>query len=210
MKKLDKTITIQYLPVVIHKDEIEEICNIFTENNIEYEIYTDKYLFNTKDELFSSGIDDKIKLLEIKARKPYLTIEFRHFYTKLYMSSNEIKDLGLLHELDIVLKKSQRSLSFLYSSYVLYSVMLLFTIVAAFLRKFATISETIYSYSYIVIFFYFIVVTYVRFFTYSTIYLSSKRSKPNFLKRKKDDLILLVIGAILGAILTIITTKLIK
>ena len=48
-----------------------------------------------------------------------------------------------------------------------------------------------------------------EFHKYSIIHIKRKRNEGNFLTRRKDDLILAIISASIGAILTILVTKLV-
>jgi hypothetical protein len=211
MKKVNKSISKEYLPIKIYIDDIEQIVAIFDENKLKYTIETEQYKYDSLSELIDSAQEKKIKSLEIKTYQPYITVEFQKMWAKLYVSSDETFTTGIFHKIDTIINKSKRLMPFIYSYYFVWIMNIVIAIEGILNKSGKLFPEYIDTTISTVWLFWLARILYIRMVTHSSIQLIKKEHVTNFFQRKRDDLILSLLSAIVGAILgvaaTILTTK---
>lgn len=207
MQKIEDSITKSYLPVKIYIDQIEEIANLFKENNIEYTLQTDHYKYDSFSELINSSKETTIKMLKINTHSPYISIELNKRWANLYTSSNKTFTAGIFYKIDKILTDSRRFLSFFYSYYFIFSANIIIFLSNLLSKKWQLYPEYIDNTLNIIWFLWLIKIIYVRYNHHALIQLVKKGNAPNFFQRKKDDLILALVSGSIGAILGAIITK---
>lgn len=212
MEKLKKHICKEYLPVKIYVDDLEKIVAVLDDNSIKYSLETDNYKYDSLTELINATADRKTKNLKIQTSNPYMTIEFHKMWAKIYVSVDDMLTTGLFHKIDEIINQSRRLIPFFYSYSFVWLVNILLPIESALLNRDGKLfPEYIDTTLYILWVFWLARATYIRLVKHSSIQLIKKEHVSSFLQRKRDDLILALLSALVGAILgiigTILTTK---
>jgi len=201
MKKVERPITKEYLPVKIFLDDLLVIEKILNEETDSIKIKIDDMEFDSVSELVSFYENKNVETvfnLEIDSSGPYISIELRRLWTKIYCSSDSVEVSGIYYKINQVLENCLRKPSFLYSYYTIY-------IIAGILFISQIFSRSIEKGLLIAAPFYICWVIwngYIRLGRNSIIYLYNRRKKKGFWKRNADQLVLLVITVILTAAIT--------
>lgn len=212
MEKLKKHISKEYLPVKIYIDDLEKIVAVLDDNSIKYSIETDFYKYDNLTELIKYSTDKAHKNLKIQTSNPYMTIEFHKMWAKIYVSVDDMLTTGLFHKIDEIINQSRRLIPFFYSYYFVWIVNILLPIENALINRDGKLfHEYIDTTLYILWILWLARTTYIRLVKHSSIQLIKKEHVSSFFQRKRDDLILALLSALVGAILgvigTILTTK---
>lgn len=205
MKKINRSLSNYYLPVKLYLNDLFEIEAILKESSEHIKIEVEDYQFSSVEEL-SENLHNKI-ITELELSNEYASIYLKPTTTSLHVQVNNITGSGLFYKLDSLLRKKRRPLWFLYSYYILIPFP---TIIIYLLNPYLFIDKT-FRYILITIFvlsFFWIV--FIRINRNSLVIISENNSITNLWTRKKDDLLLIIIGAILGAIGTLIVNLLFK
>jgi hypothetical protein len=205
MEKVIKPIRKKYLPVKIYIDDIEKIVSIFDSNNISYTLETDQFKFKSLSNLVESLNQKEIPKLQIQTDKPSITIDFNKMWASMDTYSNDTLTTGLFHNIDDVLKKTIRFFGFSYNFYFFWMINILFGVYS--LNQESNSFTDLFDIPFVLLLIYTAKMLYIRMIKYSSIQLVRKEDKANFFIRKKDDLILGIIMAIIGAALTLLRVK---
>jgi hypothetical protein len=198
------------LPVKIYIDDIEKIISLFDENKIKYTLQTDQYKYESLSELLDSKKEKSIGSLKIQTFEPYISIEFEKKWAIIYVSSDETFITGLFHKIDRIINQSKRIISFSYSYYFVWVLNFLLLTIALINRGGKLYPQYIGISFSIISLFWISRIFYIRYVRYSSIQLIRKEHVSNFFQRKRDDLILSLLSALIGAILGIVGTILIS
>lgn len=212
MEKLKKNISKEYLPVKIYIDDLEKVVAVLDDNSIKYSIETDFYKYDSLAELVNSSTDRNTKNLKIQTANPYMTIEFHKMWAKVYVSVDDMLTTGLFHKIDEIINQSRRLIPFFYSYYFVWLVNILLPIESALINRDGKLFPEYFDTTlYILWILWLARATYIRLVKHSSIQLIKKEHVSSFFQRKRDDLILALLSALVGAILgvigTIFTTK---
>jgi len=215
MKKIDKSISKEYLPVNLYLDDLENIHGILREVSDSVSIETDEYKFDTIEEVASNRKGDRIKELHLKTTtNPHVTLGFTPLWARIYVSSSEANGAGIFYKLNQVIEKRTRTLKWLYSFYVPFIVGGIMLLSSRFLPSLTYSSSPFYVSLAVsvtaLLFMWVIWITYVRLRKHSTIALIHRSTEKSFLQRNKDNLILVIISALLGAILGVAGTLIVN
>ncbi len=209
MKKLDKSISENYLPIKLYLDDLETIEEILKEvsNSISFE--AENYKFDSIEELKGNLKLTQINELEVKTSSPYISIDFTRIWARVYVSSSETSNAGVFYKLDQIISRRTRKPRWKYSFYFfnITTIILLMNGMPLIQRLFSRslnpyVSLTISAIWFIWMIWFF----YVRFRQHTVIVLAHRNSEKPFLQRNKDNLILAIISALLGAILGVAGT----
>lgn len=211
MKKIIQNYSVSLKPIELTFSDIEKICNIFSEENILYRLKTETIEFENFQELQNHS-EDIISNLEIYSSEPYISIELKkHTPARLYIAEDRPLSRGILEKIKGILSAKQikaytvvsvfeKTLRMLFyiSLLVLFSLFIfnifkLKTLLAMFLL--------ITSFYVVLGFFSASYTTYIES-CYSKIYLHKK--KESFWKRKKDEIIIVIISALVSGIISFI------
>jgi hypothetical protein len=187
----------------------EDLISI--EKIIKEDLQPKEYKIETKEYEYESVnlIPDDHKTvteLRIQTYTPYISIEFNRFNARIYSADDDLKTTGALTKiLEILVKKerrvlywSQKTSTFLAPILFLVSFRLLVeTGKLELTKQWLTLGIFISSIIWWVASFH----TSMRRF--SIINFALSRERPNFLQRNKDQIMLLIVGAILGTFFTV-------
>jgi hypothetical protein len=205
MKKIDKSISKDYLPVKLYLDDLESIEEILKEVSTSLSFETEDYKFDSIEELKTHFKRAQINELHVKSSTPYITMDFTRMWTRIYVSSSDISNAGVFYRLDQIISNRNRKLKWRYSFYFLWIVNILLWIINGVpfgpklipVNPYLSISIDTLAFMWLIWFFF------IKFRRHSVIVLTHKNSEAPFLQRNKDNLILAIISALLGAILGI-------
>jgi len=203
MKKLDQSISQDYFPIKLYLNDLVEIQQILRECSKDHKFESSGYSFDSIEELVANIGKRELFELEINSSGPYSRIEFTRMWAKLYVGSSTLDSAGLFHNLSQVLAKARRQPWFMYSYYSIWGLNI-FSLAATFIRSPFT---SAFSYCALAIVFW---VLFVRLRRNSTIILVSRDVPMSFWSRNKDEIIIALISAVMGAILGILGTVLVR
>jgi hypothetical protein len=215
MKKKTSCLTKRFSASILYLDDLEEIVSILRKSTEEITIICGEYEYESLDELVKHLNADKCQGLEISTKSPYVHIEInRQAIDKnvLYVGSDNREGKIIYYEICEVLLKKIRLLSHVFNKYFLWFVFTTLCILAplaGLIKKHPVFSQAglaipITLLMLILVSFYFV------FGPATKIYLKRRSERSNFFVRKKDDLLLLVVGATIGAVITVVVQKLLE
>ena len=108
MKRQRRSILRHYSPIKIYFDDLQEIIAIFERDNIVHEIKTEGFVWDSIEELKDK--ERKIVDLTITSSEPYVAVNLRSFETSLFVGDDDIKSAGILHKIDLIIKKRIRNI----------------------------------------------------------------------------------------------------
>ena len=188
----------------LDRDDLASIEAVLRDSAEGLEIETDGFQFDSLEELTTKFHDRTLRGVDIRTRRPYVSIELTRMWAKLYLGSSINASAGLFYRLDRILSRARRPLWPLYSYYfiwVLNGVFLLSTPLHRYIGASAATPLVAGSLAWV------IWANCVRFRRHSLITLAARGSS-SFWARKKDDLLLALVSALLGAILGVAGTLL--
>ncbi|MVT66875.1 hypothetical protein GPL21_17385 [Bradyrhizobium pachyrhizi] len=208
MKRIKRTKAFErsYLPMVLWSEDLDEIVSAFKEarnDRGEVVITTDDYQFESVDDLKEHFGSRTLTKLEIAATQPFGYVKFDMSWVKLYVSSGP-KSAHLFHEIDAILSRCQRKPKILYNGWFLTAAVLI-NLGYSYLpnpwlsaRAGALLSTGVSS----------IVLVWTcwawlhRAFRSAVIRLQHRKETKPFFERNKDQLVMLLIGALIGGMVT--------
>jgi hypothetical protein len=201
------------MPLVLWRNDLEEIVDILGARGGTVEIASSDYSFESVAELVEHcGVIHPLTNLEIVGSKPYTTISLRRFEARLYVA--EETGSGVFFELSKILAPRQRRWPFLYSFPFVYTIIVLSiwpNAIGWLLPNFkeAASGWVIVASNVAVMVGWVCWVTFIRLRHYVVIRLQRHSDRTSFFYRKKDELALLITGAIVGGVITFVGTKLV-
>jgi len=200
LKKLNKHLGEHLKPVKLFYDDIEEIYEILKAANNEVKIEADNYEIESLDEILTIK-KPFFTNLQISIRNPYVSINFKNNEIWLYASEDTAIQRGLYEKLKLLINKKKRLFAPLLQNSI-FSGLYLGTSFWWFLTKEFTMGLII-----IITGLLWMYLGYKsQFQHFSIIVPEYSNNKPNFFIRNKDNIILAVISALLGGIITKILT----
>lgn len=197
MKKIQKSKSKKYLPVVLHLEDLKEIEEILLEssaNKSNIEISDENFVYNSVDELLNKRSDETLSSLDFKLSDPYIVIEFSKIESSIYVSGrDENQSIVLFYRLDSLLQKKVRMLGFAYSFKFLFACNF-FIILSGFfnLNPILKLLLMISSLFWLV---WFVIINLTR---HSLIVLRSRKIA-GFWRKNKDTIVVGLICALAGA-----------
>jgi hypothetical protein len=207
MKKLDKPLSKEYPPLKLYLEDVEEIERILSDGSSTVSVETDDYTFPSVKEFAESYRQKRIHTLHIKGSNPYVTIDFDRVSSRIYVSSSSTDGSGIFYLLDQVLRRRILPGHWLYSFKLLMTLNILIP-VASTLGLTGPLPVTVTLSSLLL--FWMFRAAYVRLKRHSLVVVSDKLSRQGFLRRNKDNLAIVIISALLGAVLGVGGTLLVN
>ena len=209
MEKIKGPIWKTYPFVRIYSEDIQEIIDILKGvNPKEIKIKTKDYLLKI-DELKNIN-DEELSYLAIDSYQPYISIEFQSGFVadgvKVYCSEETILMHGVVKKIGDLLRKNKRIFFNIFTKkWLVYIILPL----GSFFAK--PISNLLRIKWYLILIFVFMIVVLSiisdsGLFKKNIIVLKSRRSYPNFWKRNKDNIMLVIISNMVTAVITAIVT----
>lgn len=204
MKKREQSLSQEFKPMKLYYEDLEEIYDVFKEHPGEVKFDADTYELENLNEVLDIKKDDFTDF-KIYAHNPYVSLDFSKNSIRLYISDDTPFQRGLFEKLKTVLKKKERYfISSLFSYYAYALLIVVMSTLSYWENRYIT-----YSIGASAAFFYALYTMYV--FKWRSIIVPSHRSsRPNFLQRNKDQIILVIISAIIGGLVSLKLPELFK
>lgn len=205
MKKLSKPLSKEYLPVVLHIEDLEALVDALDNCSNSVKIEADDCSFSSVAELGEHFGTRRPRNVSLKSSDPYATIDLNPMWAKVYVGSDSTKSAGVFFKLDQIMVGRLRRPAFAYSYYFVWILNGAF-----FLSSTNLVKSYLGAYSIcvpLIFFSWFTWISIVRFRWHSTVYTYRRSSSQPFWIRNRDQLAIALIAAIFGAILGAIATK---
>jgi hypothetical protein len=200
--KKQKSFWRSYGPVVLWLEDLTEIVTFLKENTKKVEISNEDYRFQTIDDLKEHFGSQTQFLLEIDTTDPYVSIKLTRLGPKLYVAAGA-QSTHLFHEIDDMLSRRQRWFPWAYSFwFMMVFPAAVFAVDHLFLAGRPEPVAQILSQMATLLFLWFLWVAYVRLRRECVIKLQRRADRKSFFERNQDQLIMLLLGAVLGGIVT--------
>ena len=209
MKKVKESSKSQSFPSVeLFLSDLEEIYEILTETSKEINISSGEYVYESLQDLKENN-PQKIKKIEFQGYNPYISLKFKKSLSSansvwLYIGNVTKESENAFYRISAILNRKRLPLSKFFTFplfFIFYSIFfILLYIPYDLIQKIFPSKISILSFIFLPL------ILSIFCFLFSTGYLSkinliNKNKRSTFIKRKKDDIILLIIGAIIGFIL---------
>lgn len=206
MKKIKESSKSQSFPSVeLFLSDLEEIYEILTETSKEINISSGEYVYESLRDLRENN-PQKIKKLKFQGHNPYISLSFEKSINSVWLYIGDVtkESENAFYRISAILNKKKLPLSkfFTFPLFVIFLSIffILLYIPKDLIQKISPSKISSLSFVFLPLILSFFC------FLFSTGYLSkinliNKNERSTFIKRKKDDIILLIIGAIIGFIL---------
>lgn len=208
MEKVVSSYLENFKPMVIYLDDLEKIVAVFSEASDDIEIIMDEYKLSGLHEI-NELHTERIGSLNIRIREPGVALSIEYNSSNLYIHKNLPLSRGIFEKIKQILIEGKRKYFWL-SNESLASIVLalLFVILGFFI--YVGISQKDILFFLFGILDVIVGIVFVRTsmdLGLNKIYLKRRKETISFWKRKKDEIILVIISAAIASILTYIFTK---
>lgn len=193
----------------LYREDLEAIEMI-----IKDELKPREYKFETKDYEFDNigtipkDIESSVDF-HIQTYNPYISIDFNRFSASVYANDDDLNTIGALTKIIEILSKKERKLLYWSQKFAWVAPMLLIVPISTLGKIKSTSPWFLLGFSIPAVILW-IVSFYLSVYKFSRINFTSYKDSPSFLKRNRDQIILLIIGAIIGGIITVLLRFLFK
>jgi len=207
MKKIQKPLSKELPPVKIYLDDLKQIYEILKEKVKSIEITTEDYEVDDINQL--KNLDSKkLNYLSMECSDPHITIEFDSSSASIYFAEDSTYNRGILSEIEEILTKRRVFLGrFLASNWAfglngMFVGFFFFAMVSIIRSNFMSAGWLFLA---LLLLFCILMVLQFRFALrgYSTIVLSERRELVSFWKRNSDQILVAIIAAIIGSLITV-------
>lgn len=202
MKKVSDYLKNDYSLLRLYRDDLDNINEVISQFSPKSTWTTDKYTYDSFDEFINGNKQKELKKLEIQIYTPYVNIRLSKNLSELSVHSDEIAHEGLYNRLDRILSSKEFKLAFLFNAKVYWIVLITYWIIL-----FSTnvniptpISATFFG----LLIFVQGLGGYWKLTRNTIIKMTLKDDEKGFVARNKDQIILLLLGGILGSALTLL------
>ncbi|EKF9989477.1 hypothetical protein [Vibrio cholerae] len=208
MKRLGKAQSEKLKSVCLYKDDIAEIVEIFNRGCEKVEIEAAGYQLDCVSELENLG-KETISELYIKGRNPCVYLHFRPNEIFLYIDEDTHHQMGLFEDIKTYVHSKRRKLSWLIQTPIAPSILggSAFRFIPLEKGEVTTHAVVLVISMLSLAIFWGWWSFHSSFKKYSIIYTKRSRKDGGFIKRKKDDLLLIFISALVSAVITLAITK---
>lgn len=201
MEQIQNSISKKLPPVRLYIDDVRELHDFVRETAKEVTLNTSGYRLDNSEELRDVPTPH-IHNLDISAYRPHIQVRLTEVSADIYIGNGDVQAEGIAARIESILLKARVKVYFLPMGFLSGFVASLPFCVGVFLMNLviaATGAALILAYAIIgTIDFRF------RTRSYCTIVPVARKDEANFWKRNKDQIFLLLIGAIIGSIVTIV------
>ena len=183
-----------YRSVVLWSEDLAEIMSLLSEKAKDVRLSTDDYIFKTVEEAKEHFGSQVQFAMEITSSSPFVRLEFSRMAVRLHVSSGP-QSAQLFHDINAVLVRRQRSA--FYSWWWLVPIVL-----AGVASRFFPEQENAITVAQLVCTAWYLWVLFVTLRRTSVITLQRRSEARPFFERNKDQLILLLIGGVVGGLIT--------
>ena len=210
MEKVKKNLLKNYPILRLYKSDLEKIFKLFKDHYPEIEIVADGFKLDDFSEL-SKINKQEIFDFEISAHNPFLSVDFSRNSARIYLSDeDDIKLRGLADKIADILSERKSYLRFFANPWTPNLICLIGFILIFSLSK--EVKTPLYLFPFYILFIGLWYFWGIKIATkkHSLIYLYDYSSAPSFFKRNKDRILLAILSAAIGGIITLIISLLLK
>ena len=211
MKKIVHSRTEYFKPVVLYLDDLEKIFEIIKEVCKKIIISTSEYEIENLNELKELN-KESLNYLKINGQEPWLVLEIDFSNLYLYIHEEDAMSRGIFEKVKQILKDRKRKYSWLSKDNFVGSIgtlllgILIFSIYIGIKQK----NLFYISIGILSLLLGFIFTRISLNLGYNEIYLKRRAESKSFWKRKKDEIIIAIISAMIGSVFTILSLMLLK
>jgi hypothetical protein len=203
MERITRTLSRSFKPVRLYLDDIEEIVTIIKEIDAQPKIQVEDFRLDNLEEMTSLK-KDMLHEMNISSTRPYISLEMRPSWIRLYISEDKAESRGIFEKIRTILVSRKRPFTWIIHNSFLYSVWCILALYGVVWG--VRLKSIILTASFAIIFILAIVFTIYgindQFKRYTIIIPKYKQDSPNFIKRNRDKIIIAIISAIIGAVLS--------
>ena len=201
MEKIRDSIRKELPPLRLYEDEVSELYQFISSLAEDVTLQAEGYSLNSLAELKKLPVDH-IHNLQISSPRPYLKVDLRHLSAEIYIGSGDIEAEGIVSRLESILLKGRARVHFVPSGFwggLLASIPIWIGMV---LKNIVISGIGIaFAIAYVIIL---TIDTRFQLKRYTTILPMQRKEEESFWARNKDQLLLLIIGAIIGSVITMV------
>jgi len=214
MKKLKKPLTKDLPPIKLYLDDLEAIFYVLEQKVKGIDITTEDYKLEDIKQLKSLEIR-KIHYLSIRCNDPYMSIEFRGNSASIYFAEDSTYNRGILSEIEDILNKRKAFLGRFFASNWATFVLggfsgFSFVVMLAMLRNESLAYFWLFVGLVLLSIFFSVHSFRLGLWNYCTIALSKRKEENSFWKRNRDPILVAIIAAIAGSLVTIFALWMLK
>lgn len=207
MRKKEKSLKRAISVVRLYRDDFYTLIKILKDNCNKIEIIADEHELDDPQEI--EQINQRlVRSLEIKTDTPYLRIRLDRTVAKIeaFIHEDDIATFGLFKKVEEFFQKKQRPLLFLKNRYIHFIKVLSIASVIIYLLGY----HDVFGSSLMIVgpIFSIALVFLWRDPPRFLLYIQKTKEINNFWDRKKDDIILLILGSMIGSAITVIIQRL--
>ena len=194
-----------YPAATLYIEDVLELVDTFSQACEGIEISAGEYKISNPAELnalASKFTDDKFDYLKIQGYKPYVSLELRAFGARTYISEDSLEQRGVIAKVREVLHRSKKIRPELFANI---GIAVMFAIAG---WQIQTKAYYVGALALFIAFSLPYVSTRLRMRSTVVVYTKSRAEAKGFFQRKKDDVVLALISAALGAAASYAATKL--
>lgn len=201
LKKVAKPISIKIPPIRLFLEDVEAIEEVYKEYCKEYKITTDEYELDCTEDLRKIE-KDKLGELCFESSEPHIVVDFHPSRASIYSSDSSVISTGVVSKIRAILAKRTTPLRYFAKFWL---VIVMTGAVALSLPLFGKILPNIEMFPIMAFSVLGILICWIVWAAmfedkyYSLIYLKTRSSQKNFFLRNKDQVLLSIFSAFLGA-----------
>ncbi|HEX6612340.1 MAG TPA: hypothetical protein VF022_00545 [Rhodanobacteraceae bacterium] len=206
MKRLEASQSRQFPPLALRLDGLREILTILAPAE-EVKIVADGTEYESVDELAGHLLGKSPRELNVRAYRPYLTVELSPMSARLYASSDDLVSSGMFARIAAVLSAAERSPRALYKDSRVF-LLLIGSQVLSYVPAFKSMRLGFIGFMGLILAWY-IWISFVQLRKHGLLLTHEPKDGRSFFQRNADSIVVAVVSAILGAVLGAAATKLV-
>jgi hypothetical protein len=203
VERIKRTYSKEYPILRLFKDDLEQIGSIFEENFEEYEIVADEYKLNDISEIVRIG-KQKTSYFRISANNPFMSLQISAISARLeFLDEDDIRLCGIASKIDSILTRRRSLLRILDSKWAQLPWYIVLFLTFVFFPLEYKVRVKLLPITLIVLYSLWLFLGYrVSTKKHSLIYLYDSYSRLGFFRRNKDQILLVVFGAVIGGFIS--------
>lgn len=173
----------------------------------EYKLETEEFEYQELKEI--SEDTEPMNKFHIQTDSPYISIDFSNYDARLYADSDDLKTIGALKKIEEIISRRERKTLWRISNLSMWSIVLIYLLqlLPIMFPKIGFKLFFILLLTFIIMVILWLFIGFRSLNNFSLIEFAYSKSKSNFFTRNKDQIILIIFGAIIGSLVTIIFQK---
>ena len=201
MEKIKDSISKVLPPLRLYLDEVQELYDFVASVAENVTLEAEDYRLNSPEELKNLCVSN-IHNLVIGAQRPYIKVELGHFFARIYLGSGDVKAVGIASTLESILLKGRAKVYFAPSGIVA-GILVGSSFSIGYTAKNVALTGICIAFA-VAYFIILLIDQRFRLKRYSTVLPVRRKEAASFLARNKDQILLLIIGAVIGSGITIL------